>query len=163
MWCLDSTLMQFRGVQEVEVGYAGGHLANPSYEEVCQETTGHAEVAKVIFDEKIIPAEVVLDIFFTLHDPTQLNRQGNDIGTSYRSCMFYESLEQRALFEAALERAKSIWGEGIVTTVEPLDRFWPGEEYHQDFFAKTPDQGYCNFVVKPKMAKTAKEFSSYLA
>ena len=161
-WCLDSTFMQFRGVQDVEVGYAGGHLPNPSYEEVCQETTGHAEVARVIFDDQIIPANVILDIFFTLHDPTQLNRQGNDIGTSYRSCMFYDSADQQALFTQALARARNVWGEGIVTTIEPLEKFWIGEEYHQDFFAKNPNQGYCNFVVKPKMQKTAKEFASYL-
>lgn len=154
--------MQFRGILDVEVGYAGGHLANPSYEQVCQETTGHAEVARVNFDESVIPPEIVLDIFFTLHDPTQLNRQGNDIGTSYRSCMFYDSEAQRNLFTESLERAKNVWGQGIVTTVEPLEVFWMGEEYHQDFFAKNPNQGYCNFVVKPKMEKTAKAFASYL-
>lgn len=154
--------MQFSGVKDVEVGYAGGHLANPSYELVCQETTGHAEVARINFDESVIPAEVILDIFFTLHDPTQLNRQGNDIGTSYRSCMFFDSTEQEALFRSALERAKGVWGQAVVTTIEPLNEFWIGEEYHQDFFAKNPNQGYCNFVVKPKMQKTAKFFSSYL-
>ena len=161
-WCLDSSFMQFRGIVDVEVGYAGGHTENPSYEQVCSETTGHAEVAAVHFDESLIPSDVVLDIFFTLHDPTQLNRQGNDIGTSYRSCMFYQGEEQRELFENALERAKKTWGEGVVTTLEPLTKFWPGEEYHQDFFAKNPNQGYCNFVVKPKMEKTAKVFTSYL-
>ena len=161
-WCLDSSFMQFRGIHDVEVGYAGGHLANPSYEQVCQETTGHAEVARVNFDENVIPPEVVLDIFFTLHDPTQLNRQGNDIGTSYRSCMFFDSEAQRNLFTESLERAKTVWGQGVVTTVEPLEVFWMGEDYHQDFFAKNPNQGYCNFVVKPKMEKTAKIFASYL-
>ncbi len=154
--------MQFRGIQDVEVGYAGGHTENPGYEAVCSETTGHAEVARVIFDENEIPAETVLDIFFTLHDPTQLNRQGNDIGSSYRSCMFFEDQAQKKLFTEAIERAKKVWGEGIVTTVEPLEKFWMGEEYHQDFFAKNPNQGYCNFVVKPKMDKTAKAFTSYL-
>ncbi len=161
-WCLDSSFMQFRGIQDVEVGYSGGHTDNPGYEAVCSETTGHAEVARVIFDVGEIPAETVLDIFFTLHDPTQLNRQGNDIGTSYRSCMFYEDEEQKKLFTEAIERAKKIWGDSVVTTVEPLERFWMGEEYHQDFFAKNPNQGYCNFVVKPKMDKTAKAFTSYL-
>lgn len=161
-WCLDSSFMQFRGIQDVEVGYSGGHTDNPGYEAVCSETTGHAEVARVIFDESQIPAETVLDIFFTLHDPTQLNRQGNDIGTSYRSCMFYQDEGQKKLFTEAIERAKNVWGDSIVTTVEPLDRFWMGEEYHQDFFAKNPNQGYCNFVVKPKMDKTAKAFTSYL-
>ena len=161
-WCLDSTFMQFRGVSDVEVGYSGGHLDNPSYEAVCGEGTGHAEVARVIFDEAIIPAEVILDIFFTLHDPTQLNRQGNDIGTSYRSCMFYDGADQKDLFEQALQRAKQVWAEAIVTELLPLETFWMGETYHQDFFAKNPGQGYCNMVVKPKMAKTAKAFVSYL-
>ena len=154
--------MQFRGVSDVEVGYSGGHVENPTYEAVCGEGTGHAEVARVIFDDSIIPADVVLDIFFTLHDPTQLNRQGNDIGTSYRSCMFYDGKEQQALFEQALERAKHVWADAIVTQLLPLETFWMGETYHQDFFAKNPDQGYCNMVVKPKMAKTAKAFTSYL-
>ena len=161
-WCLDSSFMQFRGIQDVEVGYAGGHTGNPDYETVCSEATGHAEVARVIFDQSQIPAETVLDIFFTLHDPTQLNRQGNDIGTSYRSCMFFEDDDQKNMFQEAIERAKNIWGDAIVTTVEPLEQFWMGEEYHQDFFAKNPNQGYCNFVVKPKMDKTAKAFTSYL-
>lgn len=161
-WCLDSSFMQFRGINDVEVGYSGGHVENPSYEAVCGEGTGHAEVARVIFDEATIPAEVVLDIFFTLHDPTQLNRQGNDIGTSYRSCMFYEDAGQKDLFEQALERAKHVWGDNIVTQLLPLETFWMGETYHQDFFTKNPDQAYCNMVVKPKMAKTAKAFTSYL-
>jgi peptide-methionine (S)-S-oxide reductase len=161
-WCLDSSFTQFRGISDVEVGYSGGHVDNPSYEAVCGEGTGHAEVARVIFDEAIIPADVVLDIFFTLHDPTQLNRQGNDIGTSYRSCMFYDSAEQKVLFEEALERAKEVWGEAIVTQLLPLEKFWMGETYHQDFFVKNPGQAYCNMVVKPKMTKTAKAFASYL-
>ena len=161
-WCLDSSFMQFRGIQDVEVGYAGGHTSHPDYETVCSEATGHAEVARVIFDESEIPAETVLDIFFTLHDPTQLNRQGNDIGSSYRTCMFFEDEQQKKLFTEAIERAKKVWGGAIVTTVQPLEQFWMGEEYHQDFFAKNPNQGYCNFVVKPKMDKTAKAFTSYL-
>jgi peptide-methionine (S)-S-oxide reductase len=154
--------MQFKGVSDVVVGYSGGHTKNPTYEAVCGEGTGHAEVAKVIFDETVIPAEVILDIFFTLHDPTQLNRQGNDVGTSYRSCMFFEDEGQEKLFREALERAKDSWGDSIVTQVERLEVFWQGEEYHQDFFKKNPSQGYCNFVVKPKMQKTAKTFSTYL-
>jgi peptide-methionine (S)-S-oxide reductase len=161
-WCLDSSFMQFRGIQDVEVGYSGGHTSNPDYETVCSGATGHAEVARVIFDEDQIPAETVLDIFFTLHDPTQLNRQGNDVGSSYRTCMFFEDDNQKQLFGEAIERAKKVWGDGIVTTIQPLEQFWMGEEYHQDFFAKNPNQGYCNFVVKPKMDKTAKAFTSYL-
>ena len=161
-WCLDSTYMQFKGVSDVEVGYMGGAVANPSYEQVCDGNTGHVEVARVIFDEAIVPAAVILDMFFTLHDPTQLNRQGNDVGSSYRSCMFFEDDNQKHLFVEAIERAKKVWGDGIVTTIQPLDKFWMGEEYHQDFFAKNPNQGYCNFVVKPKMDKPAKAFTNYL-
>lgn len=161
-WCLDSSYMQFRGVSDVVVGYMGGHVANPTYEEVCEKTTGHAEVAKVIFDESVIGADVILDIFFTLHNPTTLNRQGNDIGPQYRSAMFYADEEQRAQFEAAIERAKEIWDDPIVTELAPLAEFWVGEEYHQDFFAKNPLQGYCNAVVAPKMAKVRSKFTSYV-
>jgi len=161
-WCLDSTYMQFKGVSDVEVGYMGGAVANPSYEQVCDGNTGHVEVARVIFDEGVVPAEVILDMFFTLHDPTQLNRQGNDVGTQYRSAMFYENDEQRVMFEAARDRAIDLWGPAIVTEIVPIDTFWMGEEYHQDFFAKNPNQGYCNAVVAPKMAKVRAKFTEYL-
>ena len=161
-WCLDSSYMQFRGVEDVEVGYMGGGLDNPSYERVCDGNTGHAEVARVIFNESVIPAEVILDIFFTIHDPRQLNRQGNDIGTQYRSAMFYESDAQREMFEAARDRASQLWGDGIVTEISSASTFWMGEEYHQDFFARNPNQGYCNAVVAPKMAKARNSFASYL-
>lgn len=160
-WCLDSSYMQFKGVEDVVVGYMGGHVDNPSYEQVCEKNTGHAEVAKVIFDPAVIAPEVILDIFFTLHDPTTLNRQGADVGPQYRSAMFYADDEQRQLFEDALERAKEIWGEGIVTELNPIETFWIGEEYHQDFFAKNPLQGYCNAVVAPKMAKVRSKFAQY--
>ena len=161
-WCLDSTYMQFKGVDYVEVGYMGGASSNPSYEQVCDGNTGHVEVAKVIFDESIVPAEVILDMFFTLHDPTQLNRQGNDIGSQYRSAMFYENDEQRTLFEAARDRAIALWGPAIVTEIVPVETFWMGEEYHQDFFEKNPNQGYCNAVVAPKMAKVRAKFTEFL-
>ncbi len=161
-WCLDSSYMQFKGVHDVEVGYMGGSVANPGYEAVCNGNTGHAEVARVDFDESVIPAEVVLDMFFTMHDPRQLNRQGNDIGTQYRSCMFYSTDEQRELFEAARDRAAELWGDGIVTEIAPATEFWVGEEYHQDFFAKNPNQGYCNAVVLPKMHKVRQGFAQYL-
>jgi len=161
-WCLDSTYMQFKGVHDVEVGYMGGAVANPSYEQVCDGNTGHVEVARVIFDEAIVPAEVILDMFFTLHDPTQLNRQGNDVGPQYRSAMFYENEEQREMFEAARNRAIELWGPAIVTEIVEVETFWMGEEYHQDFFAKNPNQGYCNAVVAPKMAKVRAKFTEYL-
>lgn len=161
-WCLDSSYMQFRGVQDVVVGYMGGELENPGYERVCDGNTGHAEVVEVIFDETVIPAETILDIFFTIHDPRQLNRQGNDIGTQYRSVMFYRDEEQRQLFEDAINRAKDHWDGEIMTELSPATIFWVGEEYHQDFFAKNPNQGYCNAVVAPKMAKARASFTQFL-
>ena len=161
-WCLDSSFSQFKGVADVVCGYAGGHKANPTYEEVCGEGTGHAEVAKVIFDENVISAETILDIYFTLHDPRQLNRQGNDIGTSYRSAMFYQGEEQKLLFEKALERAGEMWEGQIVTTLQPLEIFWDAEDYHQDYFSKNPQNAYCQTVVSGKMAKTRAAFTEFL-
>ena len=161
-WCLDSSFSQFKGVADVVCGYAGGHKANPTYEEVCGEGTGHAEVAKVIFDENVISAETILDIYFTLHDPRQLNRQGNDIGTSYRSAMFYQGEEQKILFEKALERAGEMWDGQIVTTLQPLEIFWDAEDYHQDYFSKNPQNAYCQTVVSGKMAKTRAAFTEFL-
>ena len=161
-WCLDSAYSQFAGITDITCGYTGGHLPNPSYEQVCDGNTGHAEVVSIEFDPTVISAEQILDIFFTLHDPTQLNRQGNDIGTQYRSSMFYASAEQKELFENSIERAKEIWGSGIVTEVTELGEFYPAEEYHQDFFAKNPNQGYCVAVVAPKVAKVRAKFSHLL-
>jgi len=161
-WCLDSSYSQFKGVIDVECGYSGGHKANPTYEEVCGEGTGHAEVAKVIFDESVISADLILDIFFTVHDPRQLNRQGNDIGSSYRSAMFYADDEQKALFEKALERAALVWDGPIVTELNKLEIFWPAEDYHQDYFTNNPGNAYCQSVVSGKMAKTRAAFLDYL-
>jgi peptide-methionine (S)-S-oxide reductase len=154
--------MQFKGVQDAVVGYMGGSIANPGYEAVCSGNTGHAEVVKVIFDESVIAADVILDLFFTMHDPTQLNRQGHDVGTQYRSVMFYADDSQKQLFEAAIDRARDLWSGQIVTELSPATEFWVGEEYHQDFFDKNPNQGYCNAVVAPKMAKTRAAFTNYL-
>ena len=161
-WCLDSSYSQFKGVIDVECGYSGGHKVNPTYEEVCGEGTGHAEVAKVIFDESVISADLILDIFFTVHDPRQLNRQGNDIGTSYRSAMFYADDEQKALFEKALEQAALVWDGPIVTELNKLEIFWPAEDYHQDYFTNNPGNAYCQTVVSGKMAKTRAAFLDYL-
>lgn len=161
-WCLDSAYVNFKGVTAVDVGYMGGALENPSYERVCDGNTGHAEVARVTFDESVIPAEIILDMFFTMHDPTQVNRQGNDVGTQYRTCMFYENDEQRKLFEDARDRAKDYWGEGIVTEILPVERFWMGEDYHQDYFANNPGNGYCQAVIIPKVAKVRAGFAQYL-
>ncbi|MFM1784032.1 MAG: peptide-methionine (S)-S-oxide reductase MsrA [Actinomycetota bacterium] len=161
-WCLDSAFVNFKGIHEVTCGYAGGTLDNPSYERVCDGNTGHSEVVSVTFDETVISADQVMDIFFTLHDPTQLNHQGNDVGTQYRSSIFYADEDQKRYFAAQIENAKSLWGQGVVTTLEPLTRFWPAEDYHQDFFAKNPNQGYCVAVVAPKVAKVKKSFQELL-
>lgn len=161
-WCLDSSFSQFRGIIDVECGYSGGHTQNPTYEAVCSEKTGHAEVAKVIFDENLISADLVLDIFFTVHDPRQLNRQGNDIGSSYRSAMFYADEAQKDLFEKALVRAALIWDGQIVTELNKLEIFWPAEQYHQDYFTKNPSNAYCQAVVSGKMSKTRAAFLDYL-
>lgn len=161
-WCLDAVYRTLDGVQDVVSGYTGGTVANPSYELVCTGSTGHAEAVAVTFDETVIPSEVILDVFFTLHDPRQLNRQGADIGTQYRSAMFPADDEQRAEFEAAIERAAEIWDGGIVTTIEPLGEFYRAEEYHQDFFAKNPNQGYCLAVAVPKVNKVRKGFAQYV-
>ena len=161
-WCLDSSFSQFKGVIDVVCGYSGGHTQNPSYEAVCSEKTGHAEVAKIIFDESVISSDLILDIYFTVHDPRQLNRQGNDIGSSYRSAMFYSDDSQKELFEKALERASLVWEGQIVTELNKLEIFWPAEEYHQDYFTKNPNNAYCQAVVSGKMAKTRAAFLDYL-
>lgn len=161
-WCLDAVYRTLNGVTDVISGYSGGTSENPSYEEVCTGTTGHAEVVKVVFDENVIPAEVILDVFFTLHDPRQLNRQGNDIGTQYRSAMFYDGEAQKELFQAAIDRANEYWGGGLVTTLEPLGAFYDAEEYHQNFFARNPGQGYCLAVAVPKVNKVRASFASYI-
>lgn len=161
-WCLDAVYRTLDGVSDVVSGYTGGHTANPSYEQVCNGTTGHAEAVAVTFDETVIPDEVILDVFFTLHDPRQLNRQGADVGTQYRSAMFFADDAQRALFEAARDRANEYWGGGVVTEIAPLGEFWPAESYHQDFFAKNPNQGYCLAVAVPKVNKVRSSYAKYV-
>jgi peptide-methionine (S)-S-oxide reductase len=161
-WCLDAVYRVLRGVNDVVSGYTGGETSNPSYEAVCTGRTGHAEAVAVTFDPEVIPASVILDVFFTLHDPTQLNRQGADVGTQYRSAMFYSDDEQKELFETARTRATEWWGEDIVTTIEPLGVYHDAEDYHQDFFAKNPGQGYCMAVAVPKVNKIRKSYSHYL-
>ena len=161
-WCLDSVYRVLRGVTDVVSGYTGGTTVHPGYEQVCTGTTGHAEAVAVTFDPAEIPASVILGVFFTLHDPTQLNRQGADVGTQYRSAMFYDGDDQKALFEAALERAGTYWGGTIVTTLEPLGALYRAEEYHQDFFAKNPGQGYCMAVALPKVNKIRKSYAEYV-
>ncbi|QAB18036.1 peptide-methionine (S)-S-oxide reductase [Leucobacter muris] len=161
-WCLDAAYRALKGVTEVVSCYTGGSAPHPSYEQVCTGTTGHAEAVAVTFDESAIPAQVILDAFFTMHDPTQLNRQGADVGTQYRSAMFPADDEQRKLFEEARRRASEIWPGEVVTTIEPLGEVYPAEEHHQDFFAKNPTQGYCLAVAVPKVNKVRAAFSEYL-
>jgi peptide-methionine (S)-S-oxide reductase len=162
-WCLDAAYRALAGVNDVVSGYTGGHVDHPSYDAVCTGTTGHAEVVRVDFEPSLIPAEVILDVFFTIHDPRQLNRQGNDVGTQYRSAMFYSSDAQRELFEAARDRASEVWGGGVVTEIVPLGEFFEAEEYHQNFFARNPTQGYCLAVALPKVNKVRASFATYLA
>ena len=158
-WCLEAVFQQVHGVAQVVSGYCGGHVAHPTYQQVCSETTGHAEAVQVTFDSQIIPYREILDIFFAIHDPTTLNRQGYDVGASYRSVIFYNTPEQQlAASEAivALNEAK-IWSSPIVTEVTPLTTFYPAEDYHQQFYLKNKNQGYCQMVISPKLAKFRKE------
>ena len=161
-WCLDAAYRVLRGVSEVVSGYTGGASPNPTYEQICTGRTGHAEAVAVTFDPEIIPSDVILDAFFTMHDPRQLNRQGNDVGTQYRSAMFYRDEEERVLFEAARDRASDTWGGDVVTEITALETFYDAEEYHQDFFAKNPHQGYCLAVAVPKVSKVRASFQPYL-
>ena len=161
-WCLDAAYRPLRGVVEVLSCYTGGEIVSPSYEQVCTRRTGHAEAVAVTFDPTVIPSQVILDAFFTMHDPTQLNRQGNDVGTQYRSAMFPTDDTQRQIFEEAITRASDWWPSEIVTTIEPLGEVYPAEDYHQDFFAKNPTQGYCMAVAAPKVSKIRAAFSEYL-
>jgi len=163
-WCLQPIFQDLRGVEKVEVGYSGGRTKNPTYEDVCTGSTGHAEAVQVTYDPPKISTEEFLKIFFTVHDPTTLNRQGHDFGTQYRSAVFYRTPEQKATVERVIEeiRAARLWDDPIVTEVAPLTAFYRGEEYHQDYFAKNPWQGYCRAVVAPKVAKFRKQFHDRL-
>jgi peptide-methionine (S)-S-oxide reductase len=161
-WCLDAAYRVLQGVSKVVSGYTGGEGANPSYEDICTGRTGHAEAVAVTFNPDVIPSDVILDAFFTMHDPRQMNRQGNDVGTQYRSALFYRDEEERALFEAARDRAKDTWGGEVVSEISPLEEFYDAEDYHQDFFAKNPGQGYCLAVAVPKVSKVRASFSQYL-
>ncbi len=161
-WCLDAAYRALRGVESVVSGFIGGDVPNPSYEAVCTGMTGHAEAVAVTFDPDVIPREVILDAFFTMHDPRQLNRQGNDIGSQYRSAMFPQTREQREQFELAMQRASDAWGGGLVTTMEASSDFYDAPDYHQDFFAKNPTQGYCLAVAVPKVNKIRAGFTEYL-
>ena len=164
-WCLDAAFRLLKGVAKVESGYAGGTRPNPTYEQVCTGTTGHAEVAQITFDPSVLSFRDLLDVFFTVHDPTQLNRQGGDVGTQYRSAIFPHDDEQRAEAERTITEleASGAWDAPIVTTIEPLTTFYPAETYHQDYFARNPRQPYCQAVIAPKIAKLRKKHFERLA
>ena len=160
-WCTEAVFVQVRGVLDVESGYSNGQVANPSYEDVCTGTTGHNEVVKLVYDPAQVSTREVLEIFFLIHDPTTLNRQGNDVGTQYRSGIYTSTPEQQAVAQALIAEmaASGVTTRPIVTEVLPLSNYWPAEDYHQDFFARNPHQGYCLAVAAPKVAKFRKTFA----
>jgi peptide-methionine (S)-S-oxide reductase len=163
-WCLEAVFNDLRGVEKVVSGYAGGSLPNPTYQEVCMGTTGHAEVVQIFFDPNETSFKELLEVFFTIHDPTTLNRQGADAGTQYRSAIFYHSPEQREVAQQVIKEleAERIWDDPIVTEVTPLETFYPAEGYHQQYYEQNPNQPYCRAVVAPKVAKFRKLFLSKL-
>lgn len=161
-WCLDAAYRQVRGVTEVVSGYSGGSTEEPTYYDVINGDTGHAESVSISYDPEIVNEESLLDIFWTIHDPTTPNRQGADVGTQYRSAIFYADEEQRKRAEASREKAQQLWKNPIVTEITPLSVFYPAEDEHQDFFSKHPEKGYCMVVINPKLDKLRHSFADLL-
>jgi peptide-methionine (S)-S-oxide reductase len=161
-WCLEAVYLEARGVTRVESGYMGGETVSPTYEQVCAGATGHAEVVRLEFDPDVIGYRDILEIFFTIHDPTTLNRQGNDVGTQYRSAIFTTSPEQEATARQVIAGMAAVWDAPIVTEVRPAAQWYKAEDYQQNYFARHPLQGYCAFVVAPKVAKFRKTFSRHI-
>ena len=161
-WCLEAVYQELRGVLQVESGYSGGHVSNPSYEQVCEGTTGHAEVVRVHFDPAIVSYRELLEVFFTIHDPTTPNRQGNDVGTQYRSVIYANSAEQMALAKQVIGEMAHVWNAPIVTELADAPVFYRAEDYHQNYFVTHPLQSYCALVIAPKVAKFRKLFSEKL-
>lgn len=163
-WCLEAVFDQVKGVESVESGYTGGHVKNPSYREVCNENTGHAEAVQIHYDGNVVSYQDLLNVFFGIHDPTTLNRQGADIGTQYRSAIFYHNEDQRNIAEKFIKDLdmQKIFDNPIITEVVPLDKFYMAEDYHQEYFEKNPYQPYCMVVVSPKVAKFRKSFQNLL-
>lgn len=157
-WCVEAVFSETQGVASAISGYMGGKSANPSYRQVCSGSTGHVEVVEVRFDPDVITFREVLEVFFTVHDPTTLNRQGNDVGTQYRSVIFYHSPEQKTEAESIISELD--FPHPVVTAIEPATTFWPAEDYHQNYLAKNPHESYCMFVVTPKVEKFRKKFTS---
>jgi peptide-methionine (S)-S-oxide reductase len=163
-WCLEAVFREVEGVENVVSGYAGGTTVEPTYEQVCSGQTGHAEAVQVNFDPLKIAYRQILEIFFSIHDPTTLNRQGADVGTQYRSAIFYRDEQQKAIAEELIAELNNahIWKKFIVTQVVPLDKFYPAEDYHQGYFARHPEQGYCQAVISPKLSKFRRRWSKHL-
>lgn len=163
-WCVEAVYNQLKGVQSAISGYMGGHVDNPTYQQVCNKTTGHAEVVQVTFDNDVVSLQDILNVFFTVHDPTTLNRQGNDVGPQYRSGIWYHTDEQKAAAEATIKRLtnEGLWNNKIVTEVTPASTFWVAEDYHQNYFANNPTQGYCAVVIAPKVAKFRQKYFAQL-
>ncbi|MCY4576095.1 MAG: peptide-methionine (S)-S-oxide reductase MsrA [Chloroflexi bacterium] len=159
-WCLEAVYELVNGVESVVSGYAGGHVVNPSYEQVCTGTTGHAEVTQVTYNPSVVSLSHILDIFFTIHDPTTLNRQGYDVGPQYRSIILYHDDEQKAEAEAAIKRVseQGLYRDPLVTQVEPLDIFYQAESYHQEYFRSNPGASYCQVIIEPKVAKFREKY-----
>jgi len=161
-WCLEAVFDELKGVTKVESGYAGGHVKNPTYEQVSNGNTGHAEVVQITFDPRVVTRDTILNVYFTIHDPTTPNRQGNDVGEQYRSVAFYRNPEQKAAIEKAIADASGEWHGKIVTQVEPLTQFYKAENYHQEYFKLHGTQPYCQLVIAPKVAKFRKLFHDQL-
>jgi len=155
-WCTEAVYLRVPGVLRVESGYANGTTDHPTYEQVCTGATGHAEVIQITFDPERVSVETLLEVFWNVHDPTTLNRQGNDVGTQYRSGIYYTSEEQRQIAEASKARAQARFSDPIVTEIEPLRKYFPAEDYHQDYFNRNPDNAYCRFAIPPKLEKLGK-------
>ncbi|HID45207.1 MAG TPA: peptide-methionine (S)-S-oxide reductase MsrA [Chromatiaceae bacterium] len=164
-WCIEAAYQDLRGVVSVTSGYAGGQTENPGYREVCTGSTGHAEVVRVEFDNELIDVRTILEIFFTIHDPTTLNRQGADVGSQYRSVIFYDTEAQKKVAEELMNELQSaqIWPNPIVTELQPAPTFYPAEAYHQNYYRQHPDQGYCQAVISPKLAKFRERHKALLA
>lgn len=152
-WCLEAVYQELKGVQAVESGYTGGRIRNPSYREVCSGMTGHAEVVQLKFDPSQVSFRDILRVFFTIHDPTTLNRQGNDVGTQYRSVIYYHNEEQKTVAEEVIQEVQAIWEHPIVTELSPIGPYFKAEDYHQNYFKENPHQGYCSFIIAPKVKK----------
>ena len=163
-WCLEPVYDQLQGVLDVVSGYSGGKTENPTYQQVCTGATGHAEAVQITFDPSQVSYREILEVFFSVHDPTTLNRQGADVGTQYRSAIFYHSPEQKAIAEAMIQElgADKVWNRSVVTEITPFTRFYPAEDYHQEYYAKNPGQGYCQVVVAPKLSKFRAKYASRL-